>query len=89
MHEETARSRWTSGSRSTSGAMAPRTAVLVLVAATVLVGAVGYMVLSAVASESTSTTNGGGCAPASNPDCAGHTHASAGPGELVAYGPAR
>jgi hypothetical protein len=69
--------------------MAPRTAVLVLVAATVLVGAVGYVVLSAVASESTATTNGGGCTPAANPQCAGHTHTSTGPGELIAYGAAR
>jgi hypothetical protein len=89
MQKETARSRWSSGSRSTAGAMAPRTAALVLVAATVLVGAVGYMVLTVVSSESTSTTSGGGCTPAASPTCAGHTHASAGPGELIAYEPTR
>jgi hypothetical protein len=37
--------------------MAPRTAALVLVAATVIVGAVGYVVLSVVASESTNTAS--------------------------------
>jgi hypothetical protein len=71
--------------RTESGAMTPKAAALVLVAATVLVGAVGYVVLSVVAGESTATTNSGGCTPAASSECAGHAHASAGPGELIAY----
>jgi hypothetical protein len=37
--------------------LGPKTAALVLIAATVIVGAVGYVVLSAVSAESTNTAN--------------------------------
>jgi hypothetical protein len=70
--------------------MGPRAAVLVLVASVVLVGAVGYAVLSVVASESTNTATSSGCTPAASPACGGHSHTSdSNPGELVAYHDAR
>jgi alkylhydroperoxidase/carboxymuconolactone decarboxylase family protein YurZ len=65
--------------------MAPKTAALVLVAATVLVGAVGYLVLSAVSSENTATTNSGGCIPVHSSECANNGATRAAPGELIAY----
>ncbi len=65
--------------------MTPATAALVLVAATVIVGAVGYVVLSVVASDSTATTNSAGCTPASSPTCAHSGSGGASPGELIAY----
>ncbi len=65
--------------------MGVKGAALVLVVVTVLVGAVGYVALSAVASESTNTTQSSGCTPASGVVCQQHDHANtAGAGELIA-----
>jgi len=83
MQKDAEQGRGTGRGRTTSGPMTPKAAALVLVAATVLVGAVGYVVLSVVAGESTVTTNGGGCTPAASSECTGHTHASAAPGALI------
>ena len=69
--------------------MAPRTAALVLVAATVLVGAIGYVVLSVVAGESTTTTNSGGCTPVHSPACTGAGRTGTGTNQLIACGSSR
>jgi hypothetical protein len=72
------------GSEPDPSAIAPRTAALVLVVAAVVVGAVGYVVLSAVASESTITTSS--CAPAAGPQCTGHAHPSESPTSVAGTG---
>ncbi len=71
--------------KSEAKTMGVKGAALVLVVVTVLVGAVGYVVLSVVASESTNTAQTSGCAPASGVTCQQHDHANtAGAGELIA-----
>jgi hypothetical protein len=90
MARGTGGSRESGRRRTDTPAISAGAAAVLLVVSVAVVGAVGYAVLSMVASESSSTATSGGCTPAASPECAGHgPTTSSTSNELVAYHLAR